>query len=178
MTDVPRSPSPNGPAFALDAPHDGWTLTPPRRESSLRNSFVSGDAEGQRLRVSYFVRDVDSAVVGRAWFGPLAEGPPGHAHGGSMAALLDEAMGAAAWLKGHRVLAAKITIEFKRPLPLGSVVEFTAWVERVEGRRVFTRAELSLPGTEGGTVCAQGEGLFIAVDLSKLKMSPTNDPIG
>ena len=37
------------------------------------------------------------------------QGPPGHADGGSLAAVLDEAMGAAVWLAGHSVVAAHLS---------------------------------------------------------------------
>jgi acyl-coenzyme A thioesterase PaaI-like protein len=162
----------SGPPAPLDEAHEGWTLLPPHSERGL-HSFVSGEPDGMRLRVRYFLNDTDGSIIGRAWFGPLAEGPPGHAHGGSMAALLDEAMGAAAWLAGHRVLAAKIAIDFKKPMPLGSSVLLRAWVERAEGRRVFTRGELFIPrdatDLKSGTVYAAGEGLFIAVDIEKLR---------
>ena len=47
--------------------------------------FVSGDQTGNRFRMSYF-RNQDQDLVARVWFGPVTEGPPAHAHGGSIAA--------------------------------------------------------------------------------------------
>jgi hypothetical protein len=61
--------------------------------------FVSGDQTGNRFRMSYF-RNQDQDLVARVWFGPVTEGPPGHAHGGSIAAVLDEVLGLAAWAAG------------------------------------------------------------------------------
>src|SRR5262249_29380404 len=110
----------------------------------------------------------DNAMVGRAWFGPLCEGPPGHAHGGSIAAVLDDVMGSGAWLAGHRVVAAKIEVEFKKPVPLGTTAEFASVVERVGGQRVRTRASLTLPN---GVVAASASGLFVVVDIEKLRAS-------
>ena len=40
-------------------------------------------------------------------------GPPGHVHGGAMAAALDEAMGAVCWMNGHPVVAATISREIR-----------------------------------------------------------------
>src|ERR1700709_466682 len=45
----------------------------------VRGFFASGERGGDRLRVRYFWRGGDRPLVGRAWFGPGAEGPPGHA---------------------------------------------------------------------------------------------------
>lgn len=130
-----------------------------------KNSFVSGDAQSTRIRAAYFFRDVDSAVVGRAWFGPGAEGPPRHAHGGSMAALLDEVMGFACWLKGHRVLAKKIEISFLRSLPLDTVVTFEGAIVAVDGRSITSAGKLVLPN---GDVCAEGRGVFVEVSVERL----------
>ena len=57
-----------------------------------------------------FVTAVGVAYAGGS--GPPIEGPPGHAHGGSMAAVLDEAMGAAAWMEGHLVVAVRLATSF------------------------------------------------------------------
>jgi acyl-coenzyme A thioesterase PaaI-like protein len=156
------------PILAIDAHHEGWTALPERSQIGLGHSFVSGDPLGPRLRVAYFLRDADQAMVGRAWFGPLAEGPPRHAHGGALAALLDEVMGAAAWLAGHRVVAAKIEVDFKRPVPLGTTATFEGIVTKAEGRRVHMAATLALPD---GTVASTASGLYIIIDIDKLRAS-------
>jgi hypothetical protein len=69
---------------------------------SLR--FVSGDRTGARFRMRYF-RDDAGHLVARVWFGPETEGPPDHAHGGSIAAVLDEVLG----LAYNRPLALEVT---------------------------------------------------------------------
>lgn len=138
-----------------------WTpLEPPRLEGG-RGSFVSGDPEGDRLRVRYFRRAGDDRLVGRAWFGPGAQGPPGHAHGGSMAAVLDEAMGAAAWMHGHLVVAVSLDTRFRQMLPLGTDTTLEAWVEKVEGRKVWMAAVIRSPT---GEIFADGRALFVKLD--------------
>jgi acyl-coenzyme A thioesterase PaaI-like protein len=149
----------------VDAPHEGWTPLPPREALGLAPSFVSGDPQGQRLRVAYFVRDEDAHVVGRVWFGPLAEGPPGHAHGGSIAAVLDELMGSAAWLAGHRVVAVKLDVEFKKAIRLGTTATFAARVTSSEGRKIVVTSEMFLPD---GALAATGHGTFLVIDMERL----------
>ena len=87
-------------------------------------------------------------------------GPPGHTHGGVLAALLDEAMGAAAWHAGHKSVAANLTVNYKQPVPVGSEIRVSARVERIEGRKAYTAGALTLPD---GTIAAEGTAIFIAV---------------
>jgi acyl-coenzyme A thioesterase PaaI-like protein len=114
--------------------------------------------------VAYF-RDRGGRLVGRAWFGPGAEGPPEHAHGGSVAAVLDEAMGAAAWMAGYPVVAARLSVDFRRMLPLGTDCLLEAWVDGVEGRKVQVRGRLTGEGVE---LFAEAQGLFIQLDEERL----------
>ncbi len=151
---------------ALHEPQEGWRAVDDVGIHRITSSsFVSGDPRSDRIRVAYFHRPADLAVVGRAWFGPGAEGPPRHAHGGSMAALLDEVMGFSCWMKGHRVLAKKIEISFLRSLPLHSVVTFEGSVVVVDGRNISARGALVLPS---GVLCAEGTGLFVEIPAARL----------
>ncbi len=142
-------------------PEPGWQPIEPLRLEGGRGSFVSGNPEGDRLRVRYFRRPEDRRLVGRAWFGPGAEGPPGHAHGGSIAAVLDEAMGAAAWIEGHIVVAVRLDTGFRRMLPLGTDATLEAWVDRVDGRKVWTHGRLL---DAGGEPFAEADALFVKLD--------------
>lgn len=141
---------------AVHAP-EGWSPLSPITAKSGR-SYVHGREGDERMRVSYFRRESDGALVGRVWFGPWCEGPPGHAHGGSMAAVLDDAIGKVGWLNGHRVVAARITVHFRRLLPLGTDALLEAWIERVDGRKVHTKGRLV---GDDGDPFAEAEGLFI-----------------
>lgn len=141
------------------AAEPGWrTLSFPRSFGKGR-SFVSGDPEGNRLRVHYFLRETDKVLCAKVWFGPDAEGPPGHAHGGSIAAVLDEAMGFSAWVTGHPVVAATISVNFLKKLPLHQVVVVEARIEQVEEAKVFTQAHVFDLAT--GKHFANAIGLFI-----------------
>jgi len=59
----------------------------------------------------------------------------------------------------------RLEVDFKKPVPLGSVTTFAAHVVKAEGRRIHMRAEMFLPG---GVVAAASTGLFIVVDVHKL----------
>ena len=120
--------------------------------------------DGNAIRVKYYMTE-DGTLAARAWFGPRCEGPPGHCHGGSMLAVLDEAMGAAAWIAGgsaRPVLAKSATGNFSAPLPLGTDTVLLSWVVGEDGDRVSTAAQLADPDT--GDVFAEGSGLFVRLD--------------
>jgi acyl-coenzyme A thioesterase PaaI-like protein len=142
---------------------EGWTLVEMPFSSTGGSSFVDGDPDGHRLRVRMYFRPDDKRLVTRVWFGPQAEGPPGHAHGGSMAAVLDHCMGIASWASGVPVVAASITIGFHRKLPLGRVVTAETWVNDIAERKVFTMGYLYLDDPE--KPFATGEGLFIRQEI-------------
>lgn len=138
-------------------PEVGWTV-PPENIGHPHRSFVSGDPTGQRIRVRYYREVATGRRVAKVWFGPMCEGPIQHAHGGAIAAVLDEAMGSACWVQGHRVLAGTLTIRYRTSIPLDTVA--TVWTEivRVEGRKVFTLGRLL--GADG-VLYTEAEGVFV-----------------
>ena len=144
-------------------PEPGWEpITHIARPGGL--SFVRADASTERLFIRYWRRSTDGALVGKVWFGPLCQGPPEHAHGGSMAAVLDDAMGISAWIAGHAVVAAGIDVRFRNMLPLGTVAALEASVASLQGRKVQTRGKLVGPD---GVPFATAEGLFVALGTEK-----------
>jgi acyl-coenzyme A thioesterase PaaI-like protein len=128
--------------------------------------FVSGDQTGNRFRMQYF-RDRESHLVARVWFGPVTEGPPAHAHGGSIAAVLDEVLGLAAWAAGHQVVVGNLSVSFRNLLPIKTVVQVNTELVSVQGRKVTVRGEVC--SLEGGTVYATGDCLCIKINTRELE---------
>lgn len=128
----------------------------------VRLGYVGGDA---RLRVEYEFDPRKRRLHGRAWFGPGVSGAPGHAHGGSILAVLDEAMGLAAWMSGHYVMSVRLTTEFLKMLPLGTEARVEAHVARVRGRRVHTVGAVLAPD---GAVFARARALFVKLSPEHL----------
>lgn len=121
--------------------------------------FVSGDPLGDRFRVNYF-RDTTKNLIARAWFGPGTAGPPGHAHGGSIAAIFDEVLGLAAWAAGHAVVVGNLNISFRRLLPLETVVEISSEIVSVKGRKITVNGQIT-DGHE--TIYAKADCLCITI---------------
>ncbi|MDX9724263.1 MAG: PaaI family thioesterase [Myxococcota bacterium] len=124
--------------------------------------FVAGDRNPERIDVRY--QWVDGRVEGEAQLGPLAAGPPGHAHGGAITSLLDEAMGYAAWIVAGIVLTARIEVDFLRPVRLPTSVRVLASVSEHSGRKVTTEGSLL---DQNGMVLARSRAVFVLLPPDK-----------
>ena len=132
--------------------------------SGNRQSFVSRPDENNPLRVLYYYREPEKHVVAHVLFSSGAKGPPGHAHGGSMAAVFDETMGTCAWYNGYPVLAAGLEVSFRAPLPLETATCCEAWVEEVTGRKVRIAAML-FEASDPACVFGTARGLFVSLPI-------------
>ena len=135
----------------------GWTEIT-EQDDIVRHTFVSGEAGA--LSVRYF-RTAEQVVWAKAIFGPRTLGPPGCAHGGSMAALLDEVMGFAVWCSGRPSISADLHVHYRKMLPIPQRCIAEARVERREGRKVWASARLR--DISGDILFAEAEGVFVAV---------------
>ena len=74
--------------------------------------------------------------------GPACEGPPGHAHGGIIAALFDDATAFLTRLLDETCVASELTVHYRRPVPIGRPLHIEARVTRRDGRRIYTEATM------------------------------------
>ncbi len=109
--------------------------------------------------------DADGRVTGRVRFGTAYEGPPGSLHGGFVAAAFDEVLGYAQALTGNPGMTGTLTVRYRSPTPLEQELRFEAWVERIEGRKIFAKSTLHA----GERLCAEAEGIFISVDRERFR---------
>lgn len=149
----------------FEIPSDWTAIRPP--DAWNPQSFVYGDPDKNRLRVAYFLRETDGATLARVWFGPGAGGPPGHAHGGAIAAILDEIMGVATWKAGYATVAATLTIRLVKPTPLCMDTVAAARLGEIRGRKIIVTSRLT--DLSGDTVFAEAEGLFIKLTQAQLQ---------
>jgi len=147
---------------ALERAEPGWERLHLANASGPTWDWLADHPD--RLRFATF-RTADGALAGRAWFGPGCQGPPGHAHGGSLASLLDLVMGGAAWASGFPVVAAHLDIRYGRSVPLGRIMRFDARVDRREKRVVYATGAIS---DDGGQVYASGSGRFVILRRQQL----------
>lgn len=145
----------------------GWTPVAHPALLADQPSFLR-DLPETTLALRFFATQ-DGHFAARARFGAGACGPPGHVHGGAQAALLDELVGGAAWLAGHPVVAATLSVKFRAMLPVGTVCTGLGEVERVSGRRVHVSGRVQ--GADG-TVFSQAEGIFVVVPWERVEQLP------
>jgi acyl-coenzyme A thioesterase PaaI-like protein len=88
-------------------------------------------------------------------------GPPSMVHGGVIALIFDELLGATNVVHGVGAFTGTLTVRYERPTPLGKPLEMVGWVDRMEGRKVFTLGEL----LHDGVVTARAEGVFIRTEM-------------
>jgi len=86
------------------------------------------------------------------------QGPPGHTHGGASAAVIDEAMGAAVWRSGAKVVLANLNLDYRLPVPLFVPLRVESWLERSEGKKSYATGRILL---EDGRTAVSGTGLFL-----------------
>jgi acyl-coenzyme A thioesterase PaaI-like protein len=146
----------------IATPEPGWETVIPF--PSAEGTFL---AEGDRVRLAYFRKPGEPVLYAKAWFGTKTMGPPGHVHGGAMAATLDEAMGAVCWMNGHQVVAATITISFLALLPIRTETIVEARIDRIDGRKIHLRCTLQDPS---GRMVAEGSGLFVVLREDQLRV--------
>jgi hypothetical protein len=98
-------------------------------------------------------------IRGRVTFGYPYEGPPTCVHGGVIAELFDELMGAANVLANRPAMTGTLTVRYRKPTPLLTPLDLMARFVRSEGRKFFTWAAIY----NDGVLTAEAEGIFIEV---------------
>jgi uncharacterized protein (TIGR00369 family) len=112
---------------------------------------------GQGLRVRILgSRSVEFVVAA------VHEGTPGRAHGGVLAALIDEAIGIAVWSLGRPYATARLEIDYLRPVPIGSTVQVDTRFTGAHGRKVYAEAEARIRGDEDA-VAVRAAALYVEV---------------
>jgi acyl-coenzyme A thioesterase PaaI-like protein len=98
-------------------------------------------------------------IRGRAVVDARFGGPPHTVHGGIVALIFDELLGNTNYCLGMGAMTGTLSIRYQRPTPLDRELELAGWLERVEGRKIFTRGTISVDGE----VTASAEGVFLQV---------------
>lgn len=122
------------------------------------DSVVSGNANPLGIGAELW-RDGDLAIM-EVTLGKAFEGAPGRAHGGVVAALIDETMGVVLGIAEVLAFTAQLDITYRAPTPIGHPIRVTAWLTKHEGRKLSIEAKVE----DGETLIASATALFISVD--------------
>jgi uncharacterized protein (TIGR00369 family) len=127
--------------------------------------FACGKDNPDGMHLRFYYDEERRSFVSRFRLARRFQGPPGHAHGGIIATVLDEAMGKVNKLRSVVALTAQMKVEFLKPVPLRKPLLVESRELRVRGRRHLNAAEIR---NEKGEVLARSRGTFIAIDPHKM----------
>jgi uncharacterized protein (TIGR00369 family) len=127
--------------------------------------FACGHDNPQGMRLKFSLDEASRQAICHFKLSRKYSGPPGHAHGGIIATILDEAMGKVNKFRDVLALTGSMEIKYLRPVPLGQPLTVTSSEQSVDGRRHINQAEIS---NAKGEVLARSTGTFIAIDPEKM----------
>ncbi|AYF74299.1 PaaI family thioesterase [Nocardia yunnanensis] len=119
--------------------------------------FGCGPANPASPRIAFERRG--DTVVGTFTMDERHQGAPGVAHGGIVAAALDEASGAILMPLRTSAVTVKLDVTFSAPARLNRELAVTSVLRAREGRKYFIDTTL----TDGDTVIATGRAIFVEV---------------
>jgi acyl-coenzyme A thioesterase PaaI-like protein len=103
------------------------------------------------------VEAVDGELRGTAFFDYQYEGPPTCVHGGVIAMVFDEMLGAANIVARSPGMTGTLTIRYRKPTPLRTSLRLEARCLGRDGRKIRTYGAIF----SGETLTAEAEGIFI-----------------
>jgi acyl-coenzyme A thioesterase PaaI-like protein len=112
--------------------------------------------------------DQENRVLCRVHLSAQFQGPPGHAHGGIIATLLDEAMSKANRHRNIVAMTRHMAIDYRHPVPLQSDLILEGWSESDLDSRRKHRCSAELRDASG-SVLASATGIFIEVTPDALR---------
>lgn len=96
-------------------------------------------------------------VVAEVAYRDAFEGPPNSLHGSFVAAVYDQVLAAANHVNAVPGPTAYLHIDYLKHTPLNKTLVFSAWIEKIDGRKVYTRGDCHCEGE----LISKSEGLFI-----------------
>jgi len=137
----------------------------PLAHGALNHCFGCGLENRTGLRLKFSI-DADRNVVCHTRLAARFAGPPGHAHGGIIATLLDEAMSKSNRARGILAMTRHLAVDYLRPVPLGVPLTLTARHAGTTGRRHHIEAQLA---DAAGNILATAKAVFVTVTPDVLR---------
>ena len=136
-----------------------------KKQQFANHCFGCGPANETGLRLKFILDKEQKRFICRFRLQNRFVGPPGHAHGGIIATILDEAMGKVNKLRNVIALTGKMEVTYLKPVPLAKPLVVEGWEVRVRGREHINAAEIR---NLDGEVLASSKGKFIEIDPHRM----------
>lgn len=130
----------------------------------FEDSPVSGSANP--LNMGLKIATFEDRAVGRITLEQGWQGAPGRSHGGIVAAVIDEVLGAMLPVLKVVAFTGELTVRFVGPCPMGVPLEFVAHKTGADGRKFYLACTGTAPD---GTVFAEATSTFVEVDLANFE---------
>ena len=129
----------------------------PSFEFAPHNCFACGELNEHGLHLQLHLEEQ------RSWsefvLEERFEGWMGVTHGGIIATILDEVMAWALVAEDNWGVTARMSLEFKRPVPVGTRVRAEGWIVRSRRRLVDTAGRVV---NQDGEILASAEAVYVA----------------
>lgn len=124
--------------------------------SEFQQNFVHGLRNRHGLHLQF---ELDGERIFTTWTpDDRHAGFPGFAHGGLVAAVLDDAMGRWAALHRRFLVTARLEVRYRDGAPLGVPLRIEGWATRYQRRALHAEGRVLLP--DGSTV-AEATGTYL-----------------
>lgn len=114
------------------------------------------------------VEIVDGIAIGTCTLGLAYEGPPSYVHGGISAMLLDQILGHAHAANGKPGMTVKLSLRYRRPVPLTTPLRIVGRVVQLDGRWTNSVATIST-ADDPNTALVEAEGAFVVPNAEQNK---------
>ena len=124
--------------------------------SEYQQNFVHGLRNRHGLQLQF---ELDGERIFTTWTpDDRHAGFPGFAHGGLVAAVLDDAMGRWAALHRRFLVTARLEVRYRDGAPLGVPLRIEGWATRHRRRALHAEGRALLPD---GSLVAEGTGTYL-----------------
>ncbi|MER7501789.1 PaaI family thioesterase [Nonomuraea pusilla] len=161
MTRSSRTSPPPGtpvPPAQLGAPPPGSPLG-----SHYSRCFGCGSDHPTGLHLAAVTPD-STTVEATFTVGEAHQGAPMLAHGGVLAAAMDEVLGMSVYLFRKPYVTARLETDYVLPVPVGTTLHLRAWCNGIAGRKAYLEAEGRV-GAPDGPVAVRAAALFVEVSM-------------
>lgn len=129
-----------------------------REVSHNPGCMICGSDNPNRLGLRMAV--AGEQLHGTVTFGAAQEGWPGLAHGGALAAVLDDALGVLSVELGRTAVTANLSVDYRARAPLGRELAVLAWCEEHSERKVVMRGTVH----DGETLVAEATAVMVRIE--------------
>ncbi|XP_077628710.1 acyl-coenzyme A thioesterase THEM5 [Crocuta crocuta] len=141
----------------------GLAVASDKSDSRIFTRCIQEEGQGYEYVIFFHPSEKKSICLFQP--GPYLEGPPGFAHGGSLATMMDETFSKTAYLAGEGLLTLSLNIRFKNLIPVGSLAVLNVDVEKIEDQKLYISCITQ--SRDKQIVYAKCSGVFLQLQLEE-----------